>query len=194
MSFLDMYRPDSRTFSHQTEQDDDGDDCYNRVAERSRAPADAGLKALQLLSKMSPTRLDDQALLTLVAFTDESEGWSGAETAQIAREVLQHELDTPGDDTQFFVLKTVLEQYIRPLFSKARSATVTASGRRAAYADTADQASGLPDETRRTKPWKYEDLRALAVLAWAVDEASVGLFLHACLSTVSGFPRIHNPN
>ncbi len=72
-----------------------------------------------------------------------------------------------------FIVETVLGSYLRSLFSKSRPATVTASGRKAEYVEPERQL-GLPDEGRKTKPWKYEDLRAVTVLSWAMEAADVG--------------------
>ena len=108
------------------DQDDDPDDSYDRVAKRSRSVADFGLAALQILARITLSALDDQALLTLIAFTDGTEAWTTSQTAVVAREVLTCEMDDRGTEgTRAFIVKTVLEEYIRPLFSKARPATVT---------------------------------------------------------------------
>lgn len=68
---------------------------------------------------------------------------------------------------------TVLEDYLRPLFSRSRPSAVTASGRKAEFPQEQDISRGLEDETGAVKPWKFVDHRAISVFIWAVCEASV---------------------
>jgi hypothetical protein len=52
----------------------------------------------------------------------------------------------------------------------------TASGRKAEYSEGAlSRGESMPDESVRTKPWKYNDLRAIPAVAWAVHEVQVSL-------------------
>jgi hypothetical protein len=77
-------------------------------------------------------------------------------------------------DTTTFLVDTILRGYLQKLFSKSRPAAVTASGRKAEFPDDdLDRKQGLPDDSRQTKPWKYEDLRSIPVLAWAIAQADV---------------------
>ena len=124
-----------------------------------------------MLAQKLPGRLDDAALLTTIAFADESEPWATEATSKLASELLTQQLDEDTVKRQF-IAEAILRDYLRPLFSKSRPATVTASGRKAEYIDPERQ-SGLPDDSRKTKPWKYEDLRAIPVLSWAVEAADV---------------------
>lgn len=66
-----------------------------------------------------------------------------------------------------------LKAYLRPLFSKSRPKTVTASGRKAEFPEEDDPHRGLTDETREVKPWKYADHRAITVFHWVVLTATV---------------------
>jgi hypothetical protein len=126
------------------------------VTSHCNSTADAGLQAIEILISQHQTiRLDDDVLLTLLSFTDDS----GA---------------TPTKDQ--FLADTVLQRYLRPLFSRSKPASVTASGRKAEYSEGAlSRGESMPDESVRTKPWKYNDLRAIPAVAWAVHEVQVSL-------------------
>ena len=69
----------------------------------------------------------------------------------------------------------VLSDLLRPLFSKSRPATVTASGRKAEFVEPSryDNASA---EAEARKPWKYDRRYAVTVFEWAVQHSDVSLF------------------
>lgn len=69
--------------------------------------------------------------------------------------------------------ESILKSYLRPLFSKSRPKTVTASGRKAAFPEEDDPHRGLMDETKDVKPWKFADHRAVTVFQWVVSTATV---------------------
>ncbi|KAK8010275.1 hypothetical protein PG990_009240 [Apiospora arundinis] len=69
-----------------------------------------------------------------------------------------------------FITDTLLTQHLRPLFSKSRPATVTASGRKAAFVEEPDTAAMLED--RAAKAWKYTHVYAVTVFDWAVRAAA----------------------
>ncbi|KAL2157480.1 hypothetical protein VTH06DRAFT_6031 [Thermothelomyces fergusii] len=130
----------------------------------------------------SPVRLHDEVLLTLLAYSgDETRPCRpGAETATraAADRLLQQQFGVPGAPTkEHFVTETVLQAFLRPLFSKSKPSTITASGRKAEYVDgaAASRAESMPDDTALTKPWKFTDLRAIPAAGWAVREADAQL-------------------
>lgn len=128
-----------------------------------------------LVEETKPARLCDEALLTIVAFADETQDWGAPETAAIAAVLLLGQLLTASRLTQEqFISETILQRHLRPLFSRSKPASLTASGRKAAYADSsAARGQSIPDDTAQTKPWKYTDLRAIPAVAWAVSHADV---------------------
>ncbi|KAL2023969.1 hypothetical protein VTK56DRAFT_204 [Thermocarpiscus australiensis] len=146
----------------------------DQLVEHCRSVSNLGMQALEALTKQtSSARLDDEeVLLTLVAFTDESQEWSDPETAAIASTILKQLFSSSGPTKEQFITETVLQRYLRPLFSKSKPSSVTASGRKAAYTDSLDtRGQSIPDDSAQTKPWKYIDLRAVPAVAWAVSEA-----------------------
>lgn len=155
-----------------------------------------GLEILRICSADYGARLSHDTLLTLIAFTDNTpaelagetpatdqsstlgreyaprpQPWVTANASELAGRVLAEQLSrTSTADT---LITTMLREYLRPLFSKSRSAAVTAAGRKAEFRDERDVARGLRDETGEVKPWKFWDHRAIAVFRWAVHAASV---------------------
>ncbi|KAL2189818.1 hypothetical protein L209DRAFT_797438, partial [Thermothelomyces heterothallicus CBS 203.75] len=150
-------------------------------SEQCRDLAVPGVETLEALVKRtaSPVRLDDEVLLTLLAYTDETRPQRpSTETRATADRLLQQQLlGVPGAPTkEQFITETVLQTFLRPLFSKSKPSTITASGRKAEYVDgAASRAESMPDDTAQTKPWKFTDLRTIPAVGWAVREADTQL-------------------
>jgi hypothetical protein len=137
-----------------------------------------GIQSLEALMKLaSPVRLDDEVLLTLVAFADQTRDWTTPEAKAAATRLLEQQFRDAMPTKEHFITEVVLQSYLRPLFSRAKPASITASGRKAEYADSsAARGENIPDDSALTKPWKYTDLRAIPAVAWAVHEADVSSF------------------
>ncbi|KAK4462778.1 hypothetical protein QBC42DRAFT_326296 [Cladorrhinum samala] len=140
------------------------------------AVSNLGLRALSALVTLSTIRLDPECLLTVISFTDPSQEWSTSESAQLASAILS----TQKISKEEFIPQQVLQRYLRPLFSKSKPASVTPSGRKTAYPDQSrEHGGGMPDDISETKPWKFTDLRAVPIVAWAVTEANDSLISSA---------------
>lgn len=120
-------------------------------------------------------------LLRVAAFTNPDDPWSSPAASGTAQSMLSRALKTPsgglenGQQQQQtvarFIVDTVLQSYLRPLFSKA-SSKLTPSGRPAAYQEDPT----LRRDTRLNQeipPWKAEGPRAVTVFRWAVTNADV---------------------
>ncbi|KAL2140987.1 hypothetical protein VTI28DRAFT_2992 [Corynascus sepedonium] len=147
-----------------------------RLLKRCQGLATPGIVVLEGLIKqaVSPVWLGDEVLFTLLACADETQTWPRPETKTTAERLLEQQLKNVPDapTKEKFLTETVLQTYLRPLFSKSKPASVTASGRRAEYADgAANRGESMPDESALIKPWKYTDLRAVSAVGWAVREA-----------------------
>ncbi|GAB1319043.1 hypothetical protein MFIFM68171_09253 [Madurella fahalii] len=152
--------------------DDDLKEARNRRVEYCREGSTLGLQIFDaVMNQAGQPALDDDILLTLLAFTDETQEWSTADTAKTASALISQYFDTGSATKEHFITERALQHYLRPLFSKSKPSSVTASGRKAEYADTNARGHGIPDDSAQTKPWKYTDLRAIPVVAWAVNEA-----------------------
>ena len=133
-----------------------------------------GLSVLHALTKHGDAKLSDEALLTVVAFTHAGDPFGSNEgTAAMADDIIELQFCRPDLDFEVFVVETILKGYLRPLFSKSKPASVTASGRKAEFPEEADVHRGLEQETPQAKPWKFSDLRAIPAFQWAVSVAFV---------------------
>lgn len=163
---------------------DDLNKAREKLLSHCRAVSRPGIQALDALLQLRqqeqqqgsppPRLLDDEVLLTLLALSDDNDDDDG-ETARTATALLEQQLGAGAGDgarREQFIAETVLQRYLRPLFSRSRPSSITAAGRRAEYADA--RGRSIPDDTALTKPWKYTDLRAIPAVAWAVGQADVG--------------------
>lgn len=156
------------------------EDPYNRLSGQCSEVAYAGLQALQQIQQHTSAGAlaNRQVLISLAAFAEGGDSWAREETAALAKVILDQEL--ADSDRESFIVETVLKGYLRALFSKSVPVTITGSGRKAEYRDhDLERERGLPDETGKTKPWKYEDLRAIPAFSWAINHADV------CFHTLS---------
>ncbi|KAK4199679.1 mitochondrial CCA tRNA nucleotidyltransferase [Triangularia verruculosa] len=139
-----------------------------------KATATLGLECLKAIDNVfNPHILDDDTVLTLIAYSDPDQNWSDnpAKTAKLVNDILK---TYPFPNKADFITSTVLQSYLRPLFSKSKPSTITSSGRKAEY-QTDNSREGIPDDTAATKPWKFTDLRSIPVFSWAVTEADDAL-------------------
>lgn len=172
------------------DQDTDGQtDEFDETARRTCDLAVYGLQILDICNDDYSAMYSDDTILTLVSFTEDTWSeeraqntpcyhfapqpypWATPEASELAGLVLEKQL------AQYFtaetlIVKTILQEYLRPLFSKSRPSTVTASGRKAEFRDDdEDYRRGLRDEIE-AKPWKFADHRAIAIFRWAVHRAN----------------------
>jgi hypothetical protein len=161
---------------------DDVDEERSHAISRSKLLGELGIDILWTLSHIETSgakdrRLSDDVLLTIISFTDSSDPWTSNDiVASKASRLLTDCLDSgPSIVPEDLITETILRSYLRPLFSRSRPETVTASGRVAAFSTENSRPRSLPQEDRTNKPWKYGDLRALPVLSWAVKNAPAKL-------------------
>ncbi len=135
-----------------------------------------GIEAVEALVKqVEPVRLEDEVLLALLVYTDDTTTWGSPQTKASAAKLLEQQLNIPGSPSkEQFITESILQNYLRPLFSKSKPSSITASGRKAEYQVTT-RGEGVPDDSVLTKPWKFTDLRAIPAMGWAVREADVSI-------------------
>lgn len=160
---------------------------FEETARRSREVAVYGLEILRICNDDYAVAFSHETILTLISLTDtwaeerlrntpychfapQTDPWTTPEASERASLVLEKQLSRYFT-TETLVVKVILQDYLRPLFSKSRPSAVTASGRKAEFQDEEDARRGLRDEIV-AKPWKYADHRAIAVFRWAVHEAN----------------------
>ncbi|KAH7035688.1 uncharacterized protein B0I36DRAFT_264958 [Microdochium trichocladiopsis] len=145
----------------------DGDTAdYQNV----RQSASIGIDLVHLITSQDDVELSAAATVALIAYTDATVQWSDPDLAESAQEVLDAHFDHGNTSVQQFILEDVLHAFIRPLFSKSRPATVTASGRKAEFVQTSRYDTFNAD-AEANKPWKYQSRYAITVFAWTVDHA-----------------------
>lgn len=126
---------------------------------------------------------DAQVLYTVTALADAGQPWTtDSAAATAARLLTDHFQSADSQSKAEWIVDGILKQYLRPLFARSRPATVTESGRKAAFTTDAGRSSNTGakrdttnSESPQAKPWKYVDLRAVSVFAWAVHEADGAL-------------------
>lgn len=172
---------DSSPLTNDGDNDDQDDTSqaqgtYHRIVQRGTEFSKAAIRCLDLLAQRSihAVAAADQVLLTLTAFVDESEPWvPSVEVSTQASNLLDRLLGDARAKEQFMA-GSVLQRYLRPLFSKSKPEAITSTGRKAAFVDPfRGRGEGLPDDSAETKPWKFTDLRAIPAVAWVIREADV---------------------
>ncbi|OTB14123.1 hypothetical protein K445DRAFT_23904 [Daldinia sp. EC12] len=137
-----------------------------------------GFKTLDTLIKLpsqaKPLQLPRPVLLRITAFTNLSDPWTTAESSALSQALLSTHLDDGDSQARSFIVEDILTGFLRPLFSKSRPATITASGRKAEFVEPS-RYDGAVRESSETKPWKYVHRYAVAVFEWAVQHADATL-------------------
>lgn len=130
--------------------------------------SEAALSCLDTLALQVPSHsLSPQTLLRITAFSSLKDAPSNTADAILSRALHSEE---GQEKTTSFIIDTILQSYLRPLFSKATT-KLTPAGRPSAYQDT----TSLPDTrlNQETPTWKTECPRAVAVFRWAVANSDV---------------------
>ncbi|KAK7996798.1 hypothetical protein PG989_004838 [Apiospora arundinis] len=164
-------------------EDSDTEDAATAARTQFLFKGELGLNILHALTSRHPSfTLNPPTLLSVVSYTNPQDPWTSDASAEIARNLLQSQfspLEPPprgekkkaaaSSSKADFITDTLLTQHLRPLFSKSRPATVTASGRKAAFVEAPDAAML---EDRAAKAWKYTHVYAVTVFDWAVRAAA----------------------
>ncbi|TLS27977.1 hypothetical protein PpBr36_01723 [Pyricularia pennisetigena] len=153
------------------------------VVARCHPLAESGLAVIKcILQNHRPGGRDatdligPQVLMTAVAYADPSQPWTTPVASQLAQEIIEAIISATDVDRDAVIVDWVLKDYLRPLFTRSKPATVTDSGRKAHFAPEPESTGGVLDrETRAAKPWKHVDLRAVPAFAWALKEANKDL-------------------
>ncbi|KAK8052530.1 hypothetical protein PG993_003915 [Apiospora rasikravindrae] len=157
--------------------DDEDDDPASAAQVQFLFKGELGLNILHTLTIRHPFTLSPSALLSVVAYTNPQDPWTSDASADLAHSLLQSHFsqeETPARTEKKlsrggFITDTLLTQHLRPLFSKSRPATVTASGRKAAFVE--DRPSTVLED-KAAKAWKYSHVYAVTVFEWAVTTAA----------------------
>lgn len=123
------------------------------------------------LSSTQPPDLDPQILLSLLAFTNARDPWTIPSTLTSAKSLLsKHSGQLSSAD---FVIKFLIQSFIRPLFSKSKPSAITSTGRKAMETSAPPKKIDFNELDQSSKPWKYDAVYAVTVFGWAAENVSV---------------------
>ncbi|KAH8808777.1 hypothetical protein F5884DRAFT_793275 [Xylogone sp. PMI_703] len=128
------------------------------------------INSLYFLSKESAPVLDQNVLLSILAFTDLRDPWMTGVSNEIALQILQQSKDLVLIPE--FIIEFVLKSFLRPLFLKSKPSTITATGRKAMPSSAPPKRYEAASVDRSNKPWKYDKPYAVTILRWVVQNSS----------------------
>ncbi|KAH8202972.1 hypothetical protein TruAng_002806 [Truncatella angustata] len=133
----------------------------------------AGLQSDQLNENYGGDSKSAAAIAEYVAktYSNAHDPWSSSSSAAVAHSILDKQLPDKGKKIAL-ITSTIISNFLRPLFSKSRPATVTASGRKAEFVETSRYAGSFNDPSEQDlKPWKHSYRYAISVFEWAVSKS-----------------------
>ena len=135
------------------------------------AAAAIAIHCASLLCAQWGATLDDEALLCLVAYSDGRAPWTTDQIRNEAVVILNQQLIPTR--RPYFVINTVMESFLKPIFSQSRSSRVTASGRRMHY-DRVSRSAADSDTATSQPLWTGKGAYSIFILHWALSECDVG--------------------
>ncbi|KAH8594490.1 hypothetical protein B0O99DRAFT_625064 [Bisporella sp. PMI_857] len=141
----------------------------------TKRAASQGFECLSLLDSLLPSpppKADPETLLPAIAFVSSRDSWVTSAIIRTAQKHLSHY--NSQVTSREFIVNFLLQNFIRPLFSKSRPSTITSTGRKAIPSSEPPKRFDAAAETR-DKPWKYRKPYAVTVLEWTVQNASEGI-------------------
>ena len=136
-----------------------------------------GLKGLILLShlrRLVPPLQDgpDAAVLTcLAAFNDKNDPWNSPSAQQQASNLIE---DYTRSSHLPVMLTSILQERIKPLFSRTGNPAITPQGRKAINPRPSNIAMHS-DIDAEVKPWKFRDVYIVTVFRWVLHHLNVGV-------------------
>lgn len=135
--------------------------------------AAAAIELIHHLCMEWDTTLDNKQLLLITAYTESSDPWT-LETARVhSSEILTRQLRGIPDSDAVFLLGTVLQDHLKPIFAHFVPKYTTPSGRPAHYA--AENRTSISTASEETRGWTEKLAYAATTLVWAVNHAEVGI-------------------
>lgn len=128
---------------------------------------EVALACLDLLVYNWRCSLDDRTLVFVTAYTDSRDPWTTEKASLLASRLVKTGI--PKSRTGDFIVYSILQRYLRPIFSKSAS-KLTASGRPSQFPDQGRK----PGDGLEPPSWKKQGLQVISVFRWAVESSSVG--------------------
>lgn len=132
-----------------------------------RISLEATLSSLDILAHTGGSNLDERTLVFLTAYANSQDPWTTKESAKYASHLL--EPVTSEDRIDSFIVESILQNHLRPLFSNTTN-KVTQAGR-PAQCSPPDQRV-LPQGLRQPE-WKTHGSLIISMFRWAVVMSTV---------------------
>lgn len=129
------------------------------------------MSALYHLTTAFEASLDDHVLLAIIPYSDRAFVSPTDVITGLAPEILSRQFSRRSKSD--FIVSVVLESAIRPHLSKWSSSRLTATGRVAAYEDSAP--TGVAADLDASPPWVGECSTMIPLFQWALNESDVSL-------------------
>ncbi|RKF80152.1 hypothetical protein GcC1_039028 [Golovinomyces cichoracearum] len=137
---------------------------------QTRLIAELGLSSIFILRSLlvedEEILLENHTLISLLAFTSESDPWTTASCLDFSNRLISlHQAQFLRHD---FIKETILSSLIRPLFVASRPKTITPSGYVAISSNTPREPYDFNAWNVKSKPWRLDTCYAITVLFWVV--------------------------
>jgi hypothetical protein len=134
---------------------------------------------------LSQEQVNPDTLISIIAYTDAEDPWTLETTQRMAEEVLEyHQRQLISHD---FIIKHVLMDFIRPLFSASQTPLVAPQGR--GIIGQTVQKLYLRNQDASKKPWRLSEASAMTVVRWAIRNMDVSNLISVALALLTGIPR-----
>lgn len=130
---------------------------------------EATLACLDFLISTWNCDLDDRTLVFMTAYTDSRDPWTTEKASLLASRLIKTSI--PRDRTENFIVYSILQRYLRSIFSKPTS-KLTTSGRPSQFPDQGYK----PRDGLEPPSWKKQGLQVISVFRWAIRTSSVGSY------------------
>ena len=136
---------------------------------------------LHKLAPLSPGEPDIAVLTCLAAFSDGNDVWNSLTTQKQASLLAEDYVESGHLPA---LLASILQNRIKPLFSKSKNPAITQQGRRAIVPIESNETLHS-DLDASSKPWKYHDVYIVTVFQWVLSHLSVRIPLLYPGSTIT---------
>lgn len=107
----------------------------------------------------------------LAAFSDENDPWNSPSAQQQASDLIE---DYTRSGRLPAMLTSILQERIKPLFSRTRNPAITPQGRKAINLRPSNIAMHT-DLDAEVKPWKFRDVYIVTIFRWVLQFLDVGV-------------------
>lgn len=139
-------------------------------------------------SKVLENDILNEVLLALIVYSAPQESWSSADISKACSNLLE-KFESHYSSSDFMV-KFVLQSFIRPLFAQ-RHRHVTPAARKIMSDNLPAPRLTVDQVDDKSQAWKSEKPYSLSVLAWVMQHINVGCKLGAFTTRLTNVARTH---